>query len=97
MPDEGFGSGLWKNIQAVQFGREGEMLAPVRADGSEGIVVGVDAVGGAGGGAPPHPGDRAGAAPRLGAPGVAAADAAASPDRADEPGPLRRLVARLRR
>ena len=27
MPDEGFGSGLWKNIQAVQFGREGEMLA----------------------------------------------------------------------
>jgi hypothetical protein len=33
MPDEGFGSGLWKNIQAVQFGREGEMLAPVRADG----------------------------------------------------------------
>jgi hypothetical protein len=71
MPDEGFGSGLWKNIQAGQFGREGEMLAPVRADGSEGIVVGVDA--------------------------VAAAVAAAGPDRADEPGPLRRLVARLRR
>jgi hypothetical protein len=44
MPDTGFGSGLWSNAQAVRFGPHHELLAPVLADGSEGIVVGVDAV-----------------------------------------------------
>jgi hypothetical protein len=43
MPDAGFGSGLWRNAQAVRFGPHHELLAPVRADGSDGIVVGVDA------------------------------------------------------
>ncbi len=74
MSDEGFGSGLWKNVQSVRFGRDGEMLAPVRADGTRGVVVGVDAVAAAG--------------------SERAAERAAEFGRA---GPLRRLVARLRR
>lgn len=44
MPDDGFGSELWKNVRAVTFGADGEIQAPVRADGHEGIVVGVDQV-----------------------------------------------------
>ena len=43
MPDVGFGSGLWKNVEAVRFGPHHELQAPVRADG-RGIVVGVHAV-----------------------------------------------------
>ncbi len=44
MPEAGFGSGLWNNVQAVRFGPHHELLAPVRADGCDGIVLGVDAV-----------------------------------------------------
>jgi hypothetical protein len=44
MGQEGFGSELWKNVQSVQFGERGEIIAPVRADGHDGIVVGVDQV-----------------------------------------------------
>jgi hypothetical protein len=44
MPEAGFGSGLWREVQAVRFGPHHELLAPVRADGSAGVVVGVDAV-----------------------------------------------------
>lgn len=44
MPDDGFGSELWKNLQSVKFGEDGGIEAPVRANGREGIVVGLDAV-----------------------------------------------------
>jgi hypothetical protein len=44
MPENGFGSELWRNVQAVKLGPDGEIQAPVRADGREGIVVGVDHV-----------------------------------------------------
>ncbi len=44
MPDEGFGSALWKNLQAVQFGRDGGIEVPVRANGRGGIEVGLDAI-----------------------------------------------------
>lgn len=44
MPDDGFGSELWKNLQSVKVGKDGGMEAPVRANGREGIVVGLDAV-----------------------------------------------------
>jgi hypothetical protein len=43
MPDGGFGSALWKNVQAIKLGQDGGIDAPVRAS-SEGIVVGVDRV-----------------------------------------------------
>ncbi len=42
--ENGFGSELWKNLQAVELGPDGDLPAPVRADGREGIVVGVDQV-----------------------------------------------------
>lgn len=44
MPDGGFGSGLWKNVQAIRFDKDGALRGPVRANGCDGIVVGVDAV-----------------------------------------------------
>jgi hypothetical protein len=39
-----FGEDLWRNAQAVRIDRDGTFHAPVRADATEGIVVGVDAV-----------------------------------------------------
>ena len=44
MADKGFGSDLWKNLQAVKLSKDGGLEAPVRANGKDGIVVGVDAV-----------------------------------------------------
>lgn len=44
MPEAGFGSGLWNDVRAVRFGPRHELLAPIRADGSAGIVVGADAL-----------------------------------------------------
>ena len=44
MPDDGFGSALWKNVQAVRFGKDGGIEAPVRANGRDGIDVGLDAI-----------------------------------------------------
>jgi hypothetical protein len=44
MPVDGFGSNLWKNLQAVKLGDDGGIEAPVRANGRDGIVVGSDAV-----------------------------------------------------
>ncbi|GAA4728699.1 hypothetical protein GCM10025782_29350 [Pedococcus ginsenosidimutans] len=44
MPDNGFGSSLWKNVQAVKLGRDGGLEVPVRANSREGIVIGADAV-----------------------------------------------------
>ena len=44
MPNDGFGSSLWKNVQAVRLGKEGGIEAPVRANSRQGIVIGVDAV-----------------------------------------------------
>lgn len=44
MPNDGFGSSLWKNVQAVKLGKGGGIEAPVRASSRQGIVVGVDAV-----------------------------------------------------
>jgi hypothetical protein len=44
MPKDGFGSSLWKNVQAVKLGKDGGIEAPVRANSRQGIVVGVDAV-----------------------------------------------------
>lgn len=44
MADDGFGSGIWKNLQAVRLGKDGGIEAPVRADGRDGIVVGRDAI-----------------------------------------------------
>jgi hypothetical protein len=44
MPDEGFASGLWKNVRAVTLGEDGGIAAPVRANGRDGVVVGVDRV-----------------------------------------------------
>lgn len=44
MPDDGFGSALWKNVQAVKLGKDGGIEAPVRANGREGIEVGLDAI-----------------------------------------------------
>lgn len=40
----GFGSDLWKNVQAVRLRSDGTFQAPVRADGRDGIVVGKDAL-----------------------------------------------------
>ena len=44
MPDEGFGSELWKNIKGVQFGKHGGIGAPVRANRKDGVAVGLGAV-----------------------------------------------------
>jgi len=44
MADKDFGSDLWKNLQAVKLSKDGGLEAPVRANGKDGIVVGVDAV-----------------------------------------------------
>jgi hypothetical protein len=44
MAEEGLGSALLRNLKAVRFGRSGGIEIPVRADGREGIVVGVDAI-----------------------------------------------------
>ncbi len=44
MPDEGFESALLKNLKAVKFGKDGGIEAPVRANGKDGIVFGVDAI-----------------------------------------------------
>lgn len=44
MADDGFASGLWKNVQAIKLGQDGGIEAPVRADGRNGIVGGVDAI-----------------------------------------------------
>ena len=46
MPNDGFGSSLWKNVQAVKLGKHGGIEAPVRANSRQGIVIGVDAVAG---------------------------------------------------
>jgi hypothetical protein len=42
MADQGFGSDLWKNLQEIKLGEDGGVDAPVRANGRDGIVVGVD-------------------------------------------------------
>lgn len=44
MGNGGFGSDLWKNVQAVKLGRHGGIEAPVRANSRQGIVLGQDAV-----------------------------------------------------
>jgi hypothetical protein len=44
MPDEGFGSDLWKNVQAIKLGQDGGIEAPVRANDRDGVVVGLDHV-----------------------------------------------------
>ncbi|WP_146207237.1 hypothetical protein [Nocardioides silvaticus] len=44
MTDKGFGSDLWKNMQALKLNKHGAIEAPIRANGKDGIVVGVDAV-----------------------------------------------------
>lgn len=44
MPDDGFGSGLWKNVQSIKFGRDGGIEVPVRANGSDGIQVGLEEI-----------------------------------------------------
>jgi len=44
MADEEFGSTLWKNVQAVKFGKNGGIEVPVRANGRDGIVIGADQV-----------------------------------------------------
>jgi len=44
MPDDGFGSALWKNVQAVKFGKDGGIEVPVHANGRDGIEVGLDAI-----------------------------------------------------
>ncbi|WP_406831996.1 hypothetical protein ABEG17_03995 [Pedococcus sp. KACC 23699] len=57
MPDDGFGSSLWKNVQAVKLGEDGGIQAPVRANSRQGIVVGVDATKASDGRQPADPGD----------------------------------------
>ncbi|MEO6790072.1 MAG: hypothetical protein ABI187_03820 [Ornithinibacter sp.] len=44
MPKGGFGSDLWKTVQAVKVSKQGGIEVPVRANSRQGIVVGVDAV-----------------------------------------------------
>jgi hypothetical protein len=44
MAEQGFGSGLWKNVQAIRLDKDGGIEAPVRADGRDGIVAGVNHV-----------------------------------------------------
>lgn len=38
--DDGWGSGLWKQVQQVKVTRDGGIQAPASADGQHGIVVG---------------------------------------------------------
>jgi hypothetical protein len=44
MPNDGFGSSLWKNVQAVKLGKDGGIDIPVRANSRQGIMMGVDAI-----------------------------------------------------
>lgn len=44
MAKDGFGSELWKSVQAVRFGKDGGIEVPVRANGRQGIVFGATAV-----------------------------------------------------
>src|SRR5689334_11753024 len=44
MSDGGFGTSLWKNVRAVTFGKDGGIEAPVRANGRDGIEVGLGAI-----------------------------------------------------
>lgn len=44
MSDDGFASGLWKNVEAIKLGSDGGIEAPVRTDGKNGIVLGLNAV-----------------------------------------------------
>ena len=44
MADEGFGSDLWKNVQAIKLGDDGGIEAPVRANDRDGVVAGVNHV-----------------------------------------------------
>jgi len=44
MPDKGFGSDLWRNLQAIKLGKDGGIEAPVRASDRDGVVVGVEHV-----------------------------------------------------
>lgn len=44
MAKNGFGSELWKSVQAVRFGKAGGIEVPVRANGRHGIVLGATAV-----------------------------------------------------
>lgn len=39
-----FGEDLWRNAKAFRIDSDGTLRAPVRADGVDGVVVGVDAV-----------------------------------------------------
>ena len=61
MPEDGFGSVLWRNVQAIKLGKDGGIDAPVRANSRQGIVVGVDAVAASDGSQPmkgaPSPGN----------------------------------------
>jgi len=43
MAQKGFGSDLWKNVNAVRL-KDGAIQVPVRAGSKTGIVAGVDAV-----------------------------------------------------
>ncbi|MEZ5094391.1 hypothetical protein [Nocardioides sp.] len=44
MAGKGFGSDLWKNVSSVRVTRHDGVKAPVRADGTHGIVAGQDAI-----------------------------------------------------
>jgi hypothetical protein len=44
MASKGFGSDLWKNVRAVRIDKDGTFRVPVRANGRDGIAIGVDAV-----------------------------------------------------
>ena len=44
MPNDGYGSSLWKNVQAVKLGKDGGIEVPVRANSHQGIEIGVDAI-----------------------------------------------------
>jgi hypothetical protein len=44
MPDDGFGSDLWKNLQGIKLGHDGGIEVPVRANDRDGVVVGLNAV-----------------------------------------------------
>lgn len=44
MMDPQPGSQLWKNLEAVKIGEDGGIEVPLRANGRDGIVLGVDAV-----------------------------------------------------
>ncbi|MEI5673299.1 MULTISPECIES: hypothetical protein [unclassified Nocardioides] len=39
-----FGEDLWRNVQAVRLDGDGTFHAPVRANGTDGIVVGTEAI-----------------------------------------------------